>query len=88
MIALAEIKDAVLHLLFPHVCAGCGSDNLGKENQLCFRCMEQLPETNFEWHAGNPVENIFIGRLPISAATARYYFAKESLVQQLMHQFK
>lgn len=52
------------------------------------RCMAILPETGFESHPGNPVEKIFLGRLPLAAASAQFYFTKESLVQHLMHQFK
>ena len=88
MIQFKEIKESLLHLLFPHVCAGCGSDILSEQNILCMRCMNAMPETNFELHAGNPVEKIFWGRLPIINATAQFYFTKESLMQHLMHQFK
>ncbi len=88
MISLQEIKDSFLHLLFPHICDGCGSDMLGKASSLCMRCMEAMPETNFELHADNPVEKKFWGRLPIQQATAQYYFTRESLMQHLMHQFK
>jgi len=52
------------------------------------RCMEAMPETNFELHAGNPVEKKFWGRLSLQQATAHYYFTRESLMQHLMHQFK
>lgn len=85
---LTEIKDSILHLLFPHVCSGCGNDILNQESMLCLRCMEALPETNFEAHGNNPVEKKFWGRLDLIAATAQYYFTRESLVQRLMHQFK
>lgn len=85
---LHEIKDSFLHLLFPHVCEGCGSDTLNSTNNLCLRCMAALPETHFEWHANNPVEKKFWGRLPLKAATAQYYFTSESLVQRLIHQVK
>lgn len=88
MVSIKEIKDSVLHWLFPHICAGCGSDILNQESLLCMRCIEGLPETNFEWFAGNPVEKRFWGRLPIEHASAHYYFTRESLIQQLMHQFK
>jgi len=88
MISWKEIKDSFLQLLFPHVCNGCGSDILKEESLLCMRCMEALPETNFELHPGNPVEKGFWGRLSLAAATAQFYFTKESLVQQLLHQFK
>ena len=88
MIQLKEIKDSFLHLLFPHVCTGCGSDILNEESVLCMRCMDAMPETNFEIHANNPVEKTFWGRLPLVGATAQFYFTKESLMQHLMHQFK
>jgi len=52
------------------------------------RCLHAMPETHFEQLAGNPVEKIFWGRLPLSGATARYYFTRESLMQHLMHRFK
>ena len=88
MIHLKEIKESFLHLLFPHVCTGCGSDLLSEESMLCMRCMDAMPETNFELHVNNPVEKKFWGRLPLVSATAQFYFSKESLMQHLMHQFK
>lgn len=88
MISVKEIKDSVLHLLFPHVCSGCGNDIVSQESMLCMRCIDGMPETNFELHAGNPVEKTFWGRLQLNGATAQYYFTKESLMQHLMHQFK
>ncbi len=88
MLRLKEIKESILHILFPHICDGCGSDLLNVESRLCIRCLASLPETNFEQHAGNPVEKLFWGRLPIVNAAAGFYFTKESLMQHLMHQFK
>ena len=52
------------------------------------RCIEAMPETNFEMHANNPVEKKFWGRLTFTQATAQYYFTRESMMQKLMHQFK
>jgi ComF family protein len=88
MIGFKEVKTSFLHLLFPHVCNGCGSDILNEENMLCMRCISELPETNFHMHPDNPVEKIFWGRLPLVSATAQYYFSKETRMQHLMHQFK
>lgn len=86
---LKDIKNSVLHLLFPQVCAGCGSSlESNDNNQLCFSCHEALPRTYFHLHSNNPIEKLFWGRLPIVNATAQFYFTKESLVQQLMHRFK
>lgn len=88
MLKLKEIKDSLLHVVFPHVCGGCGSDFLNVESNLCIRCLSSLPETNFEKHIGNPVEKIFWGRIDLASASSTYYFTKESLMQHLMHQFK
>ncbi|HKO82464.1 MAG TPA: phosphoribosyltransferase family protein [Chitinophagaceae bacterium] len=88
MIRFTEIKDSILHVLFPHVCCGCGNDIINKESVLCMRCVEAMPETNFEIHANNPVEKKFWGRLTCKQATAQYYFTRESMIQRLMHQFK
>jgi len=88
MISFKEIKESLLQVVFPHVCDGCGSDLINIESRLCIRCVASLPETNFEQHAGNPVEKTFWGRMPIVDAAAHLYFTKESLMQHLMHQFK
>lgn len=88
MLLLKEIKSSLLQLVFPHVCAGCGSDLLNEETELCLHCLSALPSTEFNMHANNPVEKIFWGRLPLVSATAQYYFTKESLMQHLMHQLK
>lgn len=88
MISFKEIKESILHIVFPHICDGCGSDLLNIESRLCIRCLASLPETNFEQHPGNPVEKLFWGRMPLINSTAQFYFTKESLMQHLMHQFK
>ncbi len=80
--------DDLLHLFFPHVCVGCGTDAIGKSAVLCVRCLHRLPVTNFHQHAENPVEKIFRGRIPVFAASSFLYFSKDSLVQRLLHQLK
>ena len=85
---LHAIKEALLHLAFPHVCEGCGTDTLDKDHYLCVHCLDALPRTTYPEHADNPVEQLFWGRLPIEHAAAHYYFTKESVVQHLVHQFK
>jgi ComF family protein len=88
MLSFKEIKESILHVVFPHICDGCGSDLLNIESRLCIRCLASLPETSFEQHANNPVEKLFWGRMKIINAAAQFYFTKESLMQHLMHQFK
>jgi ComF family protein len=82
------ITDSLLHLFFPHICSGCGSDLLTRDSFLCFRCAAALPQTHFEKFSANPIARKFYGRLPVEQAMALYYFTKESLLQHLVHQLK
>ena len=80
--------NSVSHLLFPQLCHGCGSDLVNGHHLICLKCYQHLNETGFASLANNPVEKTFWGRLICSSAMSQYYFAKESLLQQLIHQFK
>jgi ComF family protein len=83
-----KIGNAVIHFIFPHICEGCGSDLRSAESFLCLKCIDMLPYTDFHLYPANPVEKIFWGRLPVTHASAQFYFTKTSIIQRLMHQFK
>lgn len=85
---VTETARSLLHLFFPHCCAGCGTDVLSNQQLLCLPCISQLPLTNFHLYADNPVHRKFRGRLPLITATSYAYFTKDSLLQKLMHQLK
>jgi len=85
---LTDLKESFLHFLFPHVCEGCGTDVLNHDHFLCLQCHSSLPKTDFHLYPNNPIEKIFWGRLPLTNATAQYYFTKDSAMQHLMHQLK
>ena len=78
----------VFHLMFPHICLGCGSDILDHDNFLCLECINDLPVTNYAQHANNPAEKLFWGRVPVTAAMCAFYFTKVSIMQNLIHEFK
>lgn len=88
MQALKAIGKAIVHLLYPNVCAGCGSDAVVPSSRICIRCLQELPTTGFEKHVNNPIEKIFAGRLSIEEASAHFYFSKKSALQHMLHQFK
>lgn len=88
MPALKTILSDVLHLFYPHICKGCGSDLLEEGDLLCLKCIINLPKTNFAQFPNNPIEKIFVGWIVIEAAHSEFYFSKESIIQQLIHQLK
>lgn len=82
------IWRSLYNLFYPHLCLGCGSDLLPSHHFLCLSCFHSLPHTRFGEIAGNPVEKLFYGRLPIEAAMCQFYFAQNSSIQNLIHEFK
>jgi ComF family protein len=84
---LAPVND-LLHLFFPHICMGCGSDVLSTDHMICLHCQNDLPVTHFFAQHDNPVEKAFYGRLPIRNGGAAYFFTKESMLQNLVFQLK
>lgn len=88
MYLLKEMKEALLQLLYPHICAGCGNDQLPAHSQLCLHCLHHLPDTKYGPVKGNPVEKVFYGRLPVEQAMAAFYFTKASVMQHLLHALK
>jgi ComF family protein len=85
---LKQAAGDLLHLFYPHICAGCGEHLPTSEQHLCIDCLLELPETNFQHIIGNPVEKIFYGRIKIRSAFASYYFSKNSPLQNIIHAFK
>jgi ComF family protein len=88
---MVTVKSAIndfLHLLFPHLCVGCGSDVIGADHHLCLRCISALPETHFFEQPGNPVERNFYGRMPVRNAGSAYFFTKDSLMESLVYELK
>ena len=77
-----------MHLLYPQICFGCGTDQVEKNKPLCNPCIHDLPFSDFFSINENPVEKIFWGRVPVLYAGALLFFTKDSLVQTLMTQLK
>lgn len=88
MVSLQPFITDFLHLFFPHVCSGCGSDIIAANHHLCLRCLSQLPKTYFFEKAGNPVEEKFYGRLPVRHAGAAFFFTKNSLIESVVYELK
>lgn len=80
--------DDIINLIYPKICAGCGTDLLSTHSFLCLDCINGMPFTDFYLHRENPVEKIFRGRIPVVTACALVYFTKQSAVQQLLHRLK
>ncbi|HPR32922.1 MAG TPA: ComF family protein [Prolixibacteraceae bacterium] len=75
-------------LIYPNVCYCCGAPLVQHEKVLCLKCMVGMPRTHFHLVPGNPVEQLFWGRVPLERATAWFLFQKGSRYQNLLHELK
>lgn len=82
------ILNDLLHIFFPHICVGCGTDILDKDAMLCIRCLDRISFANFNRYEDNLTEKNFWGRIPVVSAGSLCYFTKDSLIRRLMHQLK
>jgi ComF family protein len=78
----------VISLLFPQVCAACGTLLYRNEETVCLSCRYLLPRTGYETVPDNPVARIFWGRVRLEAAMACFFFSKKGKVQNLIHELK
>ena len=78
----------VINLLYPRVCAACGSSLLKGEETVCLKCRYALPKTGYELQPDNPVAQLFYGRVPFHAVASCFFFSKSGKVQHLIHELK
>jgi ComF family protein len=86
--AISSFFSPLLHLFYPHICIGCGTDILGEDHPVCLKCLSELPNTDFAYMEGNPMEKLFWGRLKLHACTSQFYFTKGNVIQSLVHELK
>ncbi len=82
------ILQGLFNLFFPRCCVCCGNDIGSSEEPVCLSCQNKLPYTDFSENPNNDLEQLFVGRIPLQAGTALFYFRKEGKVQQLIHHLK
>lgn len=58
------------------------------EQQICSKCLFELPYTNYHLHAENKAAKQLWGRIPCQAVFALLRFKKGSRVQNLIHHLK
>lgn len=78
--------EALFQLFFPHRCAACGTSLHWHEQVICFVCDNNLPFTDFFEVGNNRVEQTFLGRIDVQAASLLYF--ESELVKPMMHALK
>lgn len=88
MIKILEYFEDFLNLIFLDQCLVCGNLLYKYEEILCFKCLYNLPRTDYCKFYDNPITDLFAGRIKIERATALFYFQKASEFRKLLHMLK
>ena len=75
-------------MFFPTVCEACGASLHKHENPICFKCLYELPRTDYYYDDDNYIVQLFTGRIKIEKATALFTFQKGSKFRKLLHSLK
>lgn len=75
-------------LVFPNRCEACGALLVQGERVLCTTCRYKLPRTNYWLQKGNPVEQVFWGRVQVESACSLFFMGKGSKYRKLLHKLK
>lgn len=75
-------------LLYPNLCLICNDTLTKTENQICIKCVNEIPKTNYHLLRNNPIEKRFWGKVPVFRATSFFHFQKGSPFQKLLHSLK
>jgi competence protein ComFC len=78
----------VAGLLFPRRCSACDSALYRHEKILCTACRADLPLARFHDDPLNRIEQLFQGRIQLTAASAFLLFNRAGMVQRLLHRLK
>jgi len=78
----------LFNLFFPRLCQACGDALAPADEEICLKCLFELPYTNFHLAPENEMIQALWGRVPVEGATAFFYYRKGGRVQNLVHRFK
>ena len=81
--------NALIQLFYPKVCYACNIHQIENDDEvICMECLQNLPYTKFELIKENATEKLFWGRVPTLFACSIFYFEKENMIQNIIHQIK
>jgi ComF family protein len=83
-----DLGDDLLGLVYPRLCAACGKEQPARGQCLCLSCRFTLPRTDYHQVLTNGMAARLTGRFSFEAATAMFYFLKDSPVQDMLHRIK
>lgn len=85
---IQKIWNNILDLFYPNLCLVCTEPLVEGEKFVCLYCLCALPHTHYHKRKDNPVEQLFMGKVPIVRASSFLFYQKENSTQILIYALK
>lgn len=86
---MSNLLTNFLELFYPNVCPSCSEYNINTDWGICLSCQYKIAKTDFHKQPNdNAFKEKFIGRVPLEAATAIFYYEKGNRAQKLIYHLK
>lgn len=85
---MKRLLSELIDLFYPRLCLICQQQLMANERHLCLHCLQQMPRTHYHRQPGNPVEQLFWGKVEIVSAQSYFFFLPEGHFRHLIHAIK
>lgn len=85
---MENILSEFVELFYPRTCITCGESLIKGEEQICLKCLLNIPRTNFHLQPENILEKRCWGRFRFNRMSSFFKFEKGSDYQHLLHELK
>lgn len=82
------ILSDFVELFYPRTCITCHEALVKGEEQICVKCLLNIPKTNFHLYPDNKLEMRCWGRFRFNRISSFFHFEKGSDFQHLLHELK
>lgn len=80
--------EQFIGLFYPRLCLICDRELVTGEEHLCLHCLAEMPKTGFHAQIGNPMEQLFYGKVDIDKASGYFFFHQQSCFRKVIHAIK
>lgn len=88
MVSISTWANDLLGLFIPRRCSACDDALMHFEEVICLNCLMDLPRTRFHDDPANKVEQLFWGKVRLTAASAFLQFSRTGKAQHMLHNLK
>lgn len=85
---ISTLLQNLFNFFYPRLCVSCQNTLFEKETHFCLHCLQNMPLTNYHTFEENPLNYIFMGRVPVQFVGSLLFYRKGNMVQSILQEIK